>query len=86
MLAKQAEETRGVRNALFLFFPPDKKNFDQDGKVSHRNGRWLCTGASEVLTMIHMKFLLSIIVLAIVNVGDVLLPHLFLEYSVLKGP
>ena len=61
-----------------LWFYTDQKSFDQDQKINRRNDSWLCGDSSDILHVIHTKFLETVMVLGVVrNEGQVIPPHFF---------
>ena len=73
LLNNMKHETNG-----YLRFFSDEKNFTQEEKVNRRNDRYLTDDIAEVPIVMHVKFPLNVMVLAVVSSeGDVMPPFIF---------
>ena len=62
----------------YLRFFSDEKNFTQEQKINRRNDRYLADNIEEVPIVMHVKFPLNVMVLAVVSSeGDVMPPFIF---------
>ena len=61
-----------------LLFYSDKKNLDQDKKLSQQYDRWVCGDPSDVPHVMYRKFPATVMVLGVVsNEGHVMPPNFF---------